>query len=221
MHCIMKPLKFGCTSLDELLGGGLERGIITKVYGEAGTGKTNMLLQAARECIRTGGMVAYVDTEGVSLERLRQICTKQEYTTVLDSIKFFHPSSYTEQETLLADVCELSDITLITVDTMNMLYRLELEDDREAAMRSFLRQMTRLQLTARKKNVFVLIAEQVYTDKNGEIKPFSHRETEHMVKTLIKLEKKGVGERQATLMKHRFQPEGKTALFHIVEHGLE
>ncbi|MEM0466133.1 MAG: DNA repair and recombination protein RadB [Candidatus Thermoplasmatota archaeon] len=217
----MKSLKLGCQPLDDLLGGGLEQGIITKVFGEAGTGKTNLLLQASRECIRAGGTVAYIDTEGVSLERLRQICTKQEYPKILENMKVFSPTSFAEQETILSDVCTLKDVDCITVDTMNMFYRLELEGDRESGMRSFLRQMTQLQLTARKKNLYVVIAEQVYTDKNGEIKPFSHRETDHMVKTVIKLERKGIGERQATLMKHRFQPEGKTAIFRITHHGLE
>ena len=68
---IMNILSLGCQSLDALLGGGLESGIITRVYGEAGTGKTNLCLQAARECVLSGKKVAYIDTEGVSVERIR------------------------------------------------------------------------------------------------------------------------------------------------------
>ncbi len=52
-----------------------------------------------------------------------------------------------------------------------------------------------MQMAARKKDIFILISEQVYTDKNGEIKPFTHRETEHIIKTSIKLEKIGIGKR--------------------------
>ncbi|MBS3777877.1 MAG: DNA repair and recombination protein RadB, partial [Candidatus Thermoplasmatota archaeon] len=66
----------------------------------------------------------------------------------------------------------------------------------------------------------VLIAEQVFTDKNGNVKPFTNRDVEHLVKTVIKLEKNSPGCRQATIMKHRAQPEGKTALFHITQKGL-
>jgi DNA repair protein RadB len=91
----------------------------------------------------------------------------------------------------------------------------------DGAMRSFVRQVANLQITAREKNLWVITAEQVYTDKNGEIKPFTNRDTEHMVKTIIKLEKNGIGKRKATIIKHRSQPEGKTALFEITSNGLE
>jgi DNA repair protein RadB len=37
----MTLLSLGCEPLDALLGGGIESGIITRIYGEAGTGKTN------------------------------------------------------------------------------------------------------------------------------------------------------------------------------------
>jgi len=36
----MSVLSLGCQPLDELLGSGLESGIITRIYGEAGSGKT-------------------------------------------------------------------------------------------------------------------------------------------------------------------------------------
>ena len=88
-------------------------------------------------------------------------------------------------------------------------------------MRSFTRQVVNLQIAAREKNLHVIAAEQVYTDKNGDIKPFTNRDIEHMIKTVIKLEKKGVGERQATITKHRSQPEGKKAFFTITSKGLE
>jgi len=49
------------------LGGGIECGSVTLLYGEAGTGKTNICLQAAFSLIeREGKKVAYVDTEGLS-----------------------------------------------------------------------------------------------------------------------------------------------------------
>ena len=71
------------------------------------------------------------------------------------------------------------------------------------------------------KDLYVILTEQVYTDKNGEIKPFTNRETEHIAKTIIKLEKIGIGKRKATIIKHRSQPEGKNALFKITNSGLE
>jgi DNA repair protein RadB len=122
---------------------------------------------------------------------------------------------------MMQDALVTKGIGLIVVDTITMFYRLNLENDHEAAVRSFTRQVTNLQVAAREKDIFVIITEQVYTDKNGEIKPFTNRETEHMAKTMLRLEKKGVGERVATIMKHRSQPEGKKACFRISTTGLE
>ena len=69
----MKRLKLECKPLDVLLEGGFEYQSITEIYGEAGTGKTNICLQAARECSLLGKKTAYIDSEGVSIERLQQI----------------------------------------------------------------------------------------------------------------------------------------------------
>jgi DNA repair protein RadB len=48
---MLDRLPSGCESLDSLLGGGFESGIITQLYGEAGTGKTNIALQLAIQAV--------------------------------------------------------------------------------------------------------------------------------------------------------------------------
>jgi DNA repair protein RadB len=218
---IMNMLSLGCQPLDILLGGGLESGIITRVYGEAGTGKTNLCLQAARECVLSGKKVAYIDTEGVSVERIRQICVDCDYKKILRDILFFTPTSFESQEQMIHDATATKAVGLIIVDTITMFYRLNLEDDREGGIRSFTRQVTDLQVAAREKDLFVIITEQVYTDKAGEVKPFTNRDAEHMTKTILRLDRKGIGQREATIIKHRSQPEGKKACFRISAVGLE
>jgi len=218
----MKKLKLKCNPLDELLGGGLENKIITKIYGEAGTGKTNICLQAARECASQNKKVAYIDSEGVSIERLNQICNNNyDYKKILDNILIFSPTSIENQEKMIKDAVNLKNIGLIVVDTINLFYRINLEDDIEGAKRSFIRQISNLQINARKKNQWIIVTEQVYTDKTGEIKPFTNRDTEHMIKTILKIEKSGIGKRKATIIKHRSQPEEKNSFFSITNHGLE
>ena len=216
----MNMLALGCPPLDDLLGGGLESGIITRVFGEAGSGKTNLCIQAARECVQSGKKVAYIDTEGVSVERIRQVCVDCDYRKILRDILFFHPTSLESQEQMIHDAIETKGVGLIVVDTITMFYRLNLENDRKSGIRSFTRQVTDLQVAARQKDLFVIIAEQVYTDKNGDVKPFTNREVEHMTKTILRLDRKGVGEREATLIKHRSQPEGKKVCFRISATGL-
>ena len=217
----MKRLKIKCKPIDDLLNGGIEPQTITEVYGEAGTGKTNFCLQLARECILKGKKVAYIDSEGVSLERLEQICKNYDFKKISSDLLFFNPSSLEEQEKMIKNAIKHESIGMIVFDTFNMFYRMELEDDDKFANRSLNRQITHLQLAARKKNLFIVIAGQVYTADTGEIKPFAGRGLEHVAKTIIKFEKMGIGKRQAVIIKHRSLPEGKKAFFSITGQGLE
>eukprot|EP01060_Flectonema_neradi_P018578 TRINITY_DN25446_c0_g1_i1.p1 TRINITY_DN25446_c0_g1~~TRINITY_DN25446_c0_g1_i1.p1 ORF type:complete len:359 (+),score=57.90 TRINITY_DN25446_c0_g1_i1:62-1078(+) len=59
-----------CKSLDALLGGGIKVGSLTEFAGAPGTGKSQLALQAAVDCVipeifgGLGGSVIYIDTEG-------------------------------------------------------------------------------------------------------------------------------------------------------------
>jgi DNA repair protein RadB len=217
----MNRLPLKCKPLDTLLGGGLEQKIITEIFGEAGTGKTNVCLQAARECVLNNKKVAYIDSEGISLERLRQIIPEEKKEQSLKNILIFSPTTQANQEKMIQNAVKIQDLQLIIVDTLNVFYRLHLEENKEETMRSFTRQVATLQKAARDQELYVLIAEQVFTDKSGDVKPFTNRDVEHLVKTVIKLEKNGNGIRKATIVKHRSEPEGKTATFHITQKGLK
>jgi len=217
----MKRLLLRCKPLDDLLGGGIETNSITEIYGEAGSGKTNICLQASRECAVRGKKVAYIDSGGISLERLKQICNKNNYKTILSNILFFNPSSFEEQEKMIKNALKIKDVELIVLDTFNSFYRLMLENDEKFADRSLNRQITDLQIDAMERNIYVIIAGQVYSDKNDDVKPFAGRAIERMLKTIIKLEKIGRGKRQATIIKHPSQPKGKKAIFTITAKGLE
>ncbi|MDG6229861.1 MAG: DNA repair and recombination protein RadB, partial [Candidatus Thermoplasmatota archaeon] len=186
-----------------------------------GTGKTNVCLQAARECVLNSKKAAYIDSEGVSIERLRQITKNEDQKNIMKNILIFSPTTQKDQEKMIQNAIRIKDIQLIIVDTLNLFYRLHLDEDKEECMRSFTRQVASLQKAARELDLYVLITEQVFTDKNGEVKPFTNRDVEHLVKTIIKLEKNGIGSRQATIIKHRSQPEGKKASFQIELKGLK
>ena len=74
----MDRIPLGCPQFDRLLGGGIETGSVTLLYGEAGAGKTNVCLQIARNIASKGEKVAYIDTEGLSSDRLSQVFVGQE-----------------------------------------------------------------------------------------------------------------------------------------------
>ena len=217
----MNRLKINCQPLDELLGGGIESKSITEIYGEPGSGKTNFCLQASRECAVNDKIVAYIISNGLSLERLNQICSGFDSKQIFARILFFKPSSLIQQEEMINNAINLKNIGLIVLDTFNLFYRLTLENDEKFADRSLNRQITNLQLAAMKKDIFVIISGHVYSTKNDDVKPFAGKGIERIVKTILKFEKIGVGKRQATIIKHPSQTIGKKAVFKITARGLE
>jgi DNA repair protein RadB len=217
----MKRLLLKCKPLDDLLDGGLQISSIIEIYGEAGTGKTNFCLQASRESAAGGKKVAYIDSEGVSSERLNQLCSDDYCKSIPSDILFFNPSSFEEQEKMIKNALEIKNLGLLVLDTFNSFYRLMLEDDEKYADRSLNRQITELQVAAMEKNIFVIISGQVYSTEDDDVKPFGGRSIERMIKTIIKLEKKGKGKRQATIIKHQTQSKGKKSIFSITAKGLE
>ncbi|GLE02761.1 hypothetical protein PINS_up011616 [Pythium insidiosum] len=73
-------LQTGCTSIDDLLGGGFRSGLLTEVCGEASAGKTQLCLQLLLQaCLPTamgglGGTACYISTEGIgSIKRLHEL----------------------------------------------------------------------------------------------------------------------------------------------------
>ena len=115
-------------------------------------------------------------------------------------------------------------IGLIVVDSISMLYRLELGKSEEVyeVNTALSRQIACLVEIARRKKIPVLVTTQVYSN-------FDHRDNIKMVggdllkygsKCLIELQKLANG-RVFTLRKHRSLPEGMECTFKIVQKGVE
>jgi DNA repair protein RadB len=226
-----KPVKhervpIGCQAIDELLGGGVENGIITLLYGEGGSGKTNFCLQAAREVAKTGSKVIYIDTEGVSLERLEQICGG-DFATIVPNILFFEPHSLDEQRDAIEKSQRILEgetkVGLLVLDSATIYYRILFGTEAEDAGRtSLVTQMTKLLVLARKRLLPVIITTQVYTDSSkNTFEPIGGHAFLHTAKAIIKLEKSEGARRRATLMKHRSLRDGQSVLFAIGPDGLE
>jgi len=209
-----------CVSIDNLLGGGIENGSVTMLYGEAGTGKTNICLQMAYNVAKTGKKVAYIDTEGLSAERIGQIFTDDQYTK---DILVFSAHNFDEQGygiTQAARQAESDAVSLIIVDSMTMFYRLRSDDS--SVRNELIRQMEILLNTARKSDVAVLITSQVYTNiGTGTFEFLGGHAIQHNAKTIVRLEKRANGKRAAVIVKHRSLPEGRSALYKIVQTGIE
>ncbi len=218
-------LPVACPPIDEVLHGGVESGALTEFYGEAGAGKTNACLQLARNAALAGRKTVYIDTEGVSLERLEQMCG-EHYRRVRENILFFEPYSLREQEAIVERACRVAmgspEVGLIILDSATLHYRINLgTGDDVAGRRQLASQLQALAAVARKRDIPVVITNQVTTNfETEELEPLGGQIVRHLVKAVIRLEKVGVGRRRATIAKHRSVPEGLHADFRITMQGL-
>ena len=214
-----------CASIDDLLGGGFETGCITLLFGEAGSGKTNVCLQLARNVVRSGRRVVFIDTEGVSAERLEQICGG-DLDLVAKNILFSEPYSLEEQEKLIDKAIKIaeasSEVGLIEVDSLTMHYRLTLRDEVREDRHALSRQIAKLMRASRKVEIPVVVTSQVYTDiETGEYVPLGGHALLHSAKTILRLDKIGASARAATLIKHRAIEEGRRTKFRLTAAGVE
>ncbi len=216
----------GCDVIDELLGGGVELGTISLVYGEAGSGKTNFCIQIAKETILSGKKVVYIDTEGLSQDRIDQICG-DDCDLIMKNLLIFEPYAFDEQENIVDKAVNLSqkndDIGLVILDSATLHYRIESSHDTERGeRRSLTKQITALLRLCRKKRIAVILTSQVFTDVDvGIFKPLGGHVLHHNAKTIIRMDKIGSGLREVVIMKHRSRAEGKKAIVKITGNGLE
>lgn len=118
------------SSIDKILGGGVEKKGITQFYGPPGSGKTNIAIKLAVETARKGKKAFFIDTEGgISVERIRQV-SGEFFDTVAENIIVFEPSSFTEQGEILSRISSLlkthgESTELVVLDSAVALYRLK------------------------------------------------------------------------------------------------
>jgi DNA repair protein RadA len=130
-------IKTGSTSLDELLGGGVEQNAITEAYGKFASGKTQLGFQLsvnAQKSVKDGGVegrVLFIDTEGTFRpDRIEQIAKAAglDPKNVLENIYVVRATT-TDQQILAIERADKlvreSNIKLIIVDSLMSLFRSE------------------------------------------------------------------------------------------------
>ncbi|MHC1626089.1 MAG: DNA repair and recombination protein RadB [Methanoculleaceae archaeon] len=213
----------GSEDLDGILGGGLEPGVITQIYGGPGCGKSTLCIIAAITCIRSGRPVIWIDTEGLSIERFAQLAG-DDAGSLADDLYIFEPKDFREQGVVIRDIERLlqnlpQPAGLLVMDSATALYRTELDSGR-AALRTLSHQMVKLLGLSRKFKIPVLITNQVYMDpESGAFHPLGGTVLAHLSKCILRIEKRD-GQRRAVLEKHRSLPEGRDFYFEIGASGI-
>jgi len=234
----------GSYDFNKWLWGGYEKDIITMIAGPPASGKTNFAVLTACSQAKKGNKVLFVDTEGgFSTERVKQIVGKENMDKILEDIILTNPTNFEEQKKLFETLLERikkDELSLIVIDGMAMLYRLELGDalkskeDKDNKVkevnREVAKQMRTLAEITRKRKIPVIITNQVYFDflTKEDLKKQGNQERatnivggdlfKYWSKCIIELKKQG-NKRKAVLLKHRSLSE-KEMPFEIKDLGL-
>lgn len=219
----------GCTGIDELLGGGFERGVVTQLYGPPGIGKTNLAMAAIVECAANDDTSVVIDTEGLSMARFQQMSDGRGVSeeALQDNVEVQEVYDFAGQKTAVQEAEVIAaDADVLVLDSATGFYRLEREEDggdSGEALREIARQVTKLLSLARKHDLAVVVTNQVYAgveDRASQVQPLGGNTLEHWTGTVVRLEEQG-DNRRAVLEKHRSQEQGQSAEFEIVDSGLQ
>jgi DNA repair protein RAD51 len=177
----MLMLTTGSTELDKLLGGGIETGSVTEMFGEFRTGKTQLCHTLAVTCqlpVNRGGAEGrclWIDTENTFRpERIVPIAERfgLDPTEAMDNIAYARAYNTDHQMQLLVTASAMmaeARYALLVVDSSTNLYRTDYSGRGELSARQmhlgqFLRSLQRL---ADEFGIAVVITNQVVAQVDG------------------------------------------------------
>ena len=233
----VQKLTSGTAALDELLGGGFETQAIVEVYGEFGSGKTQIGHQL---CVNTmlplekggfDGEVFYIDTEDTFRpERIAQMCegVGLDPAMVLDRIHVARAYNSAHQMLLVDEIKKLSkniDVKLIIVDSLTSHFRSEYIGRGMLAPRQqkLNRHMKELKQLSDVHNALILVTNQVMSKPDSlwgdPTRAIGGHIVGHASTFRLYLRKSKGGRRIARLVDSPNLPEGE-AVFTVTAEGL-
>jgi len=217
------------SSLDELLDGGFEKGVVTQIFGPPSSGKSNVALSLAVNVAKNNRKVVYMDTEGgISIDRIKQI-SGEYFSNVANNIIVLEPANFLEQTENLRAVDfwlrkHHEEVDLVILDSAVALYRVD--DMKSYKLSKELRKQIQLLSTmARTYDLAVILTNQIYAsfddEGNTDIKAVGGDIIEYISKVIIQLERGDeINQRIAILKRHRSLPEGRQVKFSITSNGI-
>jgi DNA repair protein RadA len=235
---LVKKIRIGSTALDELLGGGIETQAISEFYGEFGSGKTQIVHQAAVNVQlpeEEGGLgkgVIFIDTENTFRpERIIQMAEGRgvDPEKILDNIQVAR--AYNSADQILwaekaAEMAQSGDIGLIVVDSLTSQFRADYVGrgtlaDRQQKLN---RHMHTLQRAGDLNNISVIVTNQVMAKPDtffgDPTTPIGGHIVGHTSTFRLYLRKSKGGKRVARLMDSPNLPDGE-AIFMVTQEGIK
>lgn len=233
-------LTTGSKQLDTLLGGGIETGSITEVFGEFRTGKSQLCHTLAVTCqlpIDMGGgegKCLYIDTEG-TFRPIRLVSIARRYglneEDALDNVAYARAYNADHQLQLLNQAAQMmaeSRFSLLIVDSIMALYRTDFSGRGELSARQMhvAKYMRALQRLADEFGIAVVITNQVVAQVDGGMsfnpdpkKPIGGNILAHASTTRLSLKKGRAEQRICKIYDSPCLPESE-CVFAIYEDGI-
>jgi DNA repair protein RadA len=227
----------GSKNLDELFGGGIETRAITEIYGEYGTGKTQLChtlcvivnLDKSQGGLNAGAL--YIDTENTFRpERIVSIAQARNLDAdrILENILVAKAYNSAHQELIIEQtgpVIDTNNIKLIVVDSTVAHYRAEFLgrstlSERQQKLNKFMHILLRIAATYR---VAVLATNQIQSSPDSifgdSFRPIGGHVVAHTSTYRVYLKRSGKN-RIARMVDSPYHPE-REVLFTLAESGVE
>lgn len=218
-----------CKPIDNLLGGGVESGILTHIYGVAGSGKTSIALQCALNCISRGWKAIFIEAESTfPRERFLQISSRFNNID-MSHFLLLSPQSFSDQSDAIDSVEMLvkEEVKLIVLDSAGSLYRYSVGLDREENVcinMEMCRQMAVMMHVAERFDVVAIVLNQAKGDPLKDPKegfsPVAAQVVDPWCRVQLRLERFiDSSMRKVILEKHNRLPVGVSVEFSLNELG--
>lgn len=129
-----ETVKFNVKSLDDVTSG-IDVGVVTEIFGEGGSGKTQLCLQLALHCLLSGGAVVYISTDKhFPIHRLDVmvdclLVKKGDNKNILDNMFFGEFNKPADLRNavfkMLPLFLKVHNIKLIIIDSIAGIFRME------------------------------------------------------------------------------------------------
>lgn len=143
----MPAISTGSKALDNVLGGGIRSGMITDIYGESGSGKSQLCFTLCANCAKDSSNVLFVDTTGTfRAERIMEISGSK---LNLEKISYIRAFTTTEQSNATKKIIEVRP-RLVVIDSLTSLFSSEYSGpERHRAVMKYMHELAALAINLR------------------------------------------------------------------------
>jgi len=236
---MVERIHTGSEEMNKLLGGGVETGSITEMYGAYASGKSALAhhlavsVQRSKEEGGLNGTVLFIDTESTfRVQRIQQIAEHMgmDFKKVLKNIQVARAFN-SDHQMLLAEklgdyMKEGTNVKLVIVDSLMSLFRSDFSGRGQLADRQqkLNKHIHTLQRIADQYNVAIYVTNQVMSKPDmffgDPTEPIGGHVLAHGMNPRVYLRKGKKGMRVAKMIDSSYLPEAE-CVFKITEKGIE